>query len=197
MIAVADPDPVLREQLSGQRVGALAGPAERRLGVTACHRIDELLEGWPHLGAHRLEGALATATPNPDDIAGLGSRTHFIAALAHRADRQLGRPRDRGHAAISHRASLGAGPQTLRALIHGRLQQPPLVAHSSFRVHSQGRSRQARLVDPPAIHFRARLDRHGHSRLLTLCRCRCESPYPDYSPATVSHLTRKHGDRKL
>ncbi|HEX7843094.1 MAG TPA: hypothetical protein VF469_36725, partial [Kofleriaceae bacterium] len=32
---VTDPDAVLSEQLCGQHVGALAGPAQRRLGVTS------------------------------------------------------------------------------------------------------------------------------------------------------------------
>jgi hypothetical protein len=65
----ADPKLVQREQFGGQHVRALARPAQRGLRVTACHRIDELLTGRPHLGMRRLERSLAVAAPNLDDVA--------------------------------------------------------------------------------------------------------------------------------
>src|SRR5215510_9485677 len=60
--------PRLSEQLCGQHVGALAGPAQRRLGVTSRHWIYELLERRPCVGMGRLEGALAGAAAHVDDV---------------------------------------------------------------------------------------------------------------------------------
>ena len=62
---VADADAVLREQLRGQRVRALARPAQRRLRVATRDRIDELLQRRPHLGMHDLVRSLAARCAGP------------------------------------------------------------------------------------------------------------------------------------
>src|SRR6266568_599448 len=71
---VADLDVVLREQFLGQHHRALARPAQRRLGVAACDRVDELLERGPHLGVQDFERSLAGTTPNLDDVLGPRAR---------------------------------------------------------------------------------------------------------------------------
>ncbi len=147
---VADPDAVLREQLRGQRVRALARPPQRRLRVAARDRIDELLQRRPHLGMRDLVRSFAGAASNLDDVLGPGACASLVAPLAHRADRHAGRARHCGHAAPADRVRLGAGPQSTRALVHGRLQQAPLLANQLLRVraHIDGRSRRRDPVDP-------------------------------------------------
>jgi len=144
---VADPDTVLREQFGGQHHRALARPAKRRFGVAACDRIDELLERGPHFGVPSLERSLAGTTPDLDDVLGPRARARLVSTLAHRADRHSGRARYHGHAAVPDRARLRARPKSARALIHGRLQQAPLLAYRLLRVHGGVRSFRPDPVD--------------------------------------------------
>ena len=51
--------------------------------------------------------------------------------------------------AVADRVGFGACPQAPRALIHGRLQQPPLLAQHAQHVHARRRSRGGRNVDRP------------------------------------------------
>src|SRR6266568_6316523 len=152
---VADLDVVLREQFLGQHHRALARPAQRRLGVAACDRVDELLERGPHLGVQDFERSLAGTTPNLDDVLGPRARACLVSTLAHRADRHSGRARHHGHAAVPDRTRLRARPKSPRAFIHGRLQQAPLLAYRLLRVHGGGRSRRPNPVDPSPVDFDA------------------------------------------
>src|SRR5450432_688024 len=163
---VADANPEPREHLGRQHVRALACPPQRRLRVAPRHRIDELLQRGPHLRMRDFVRSLPRAAPNLDDVRRPRTGACLVPALANRADRHAGRARHRGHAAVPDRARLGACPQPPRSLIHGRLQQAPLLANRLLRVHCERRSRRAAPCRSPEIHFGTRLDRLTHSGAL-------------------------------
>src|SRR5262245_44284564 len=79
---VADPDRVLSEQLGGEHVRALARPAQRRFRIASRHRIEKLLQRWPHLRVHLLEGSFARTATYPDDIIALGASSALVATLS-------------------------------------------------------------------------------------------------------------------
>src|SRR5215468_827067 len=149
---VTDPDPMLCEQLTGEDLGALARPAQWRFWVASGRRVDELFQRRPDLGVHLLERPLAGAAPHADDVAGLRASPSFIPALPDRADRQPRRASDRCDAAEADRSGLGTRPQSALPLIHGRLQQAPLLSDQLLgvvrRPHSGRRSHRGLRVDP-------------------------------------------------
>lgn len=138
---VADPDAVLREQLGSQHRRALARPSQGRLWVPAGNRVYELLQRWPHLWMRRFVGSLAGTPTNLDDVLGPRTFACFVPTLANRADRHPGSPCDRRHAAMADRTGLRASPEPTSTLVHGRLQQAPLLAYRLLRVHIERRSR--------------------------------------------------------
>src|ERR1044071_2937101 len=168
---VADPDPMLCEQLTSEDLGALACPAQWRFWVASGRRVDELFQRRPDLGVHLLEWPLAGAASHADDVAGLRASPSFIPALPDRADRQPRRAGDRRDAAEADRSGLGTRPQSALPLIHGRLQQAPLLSDQLLgvvrRPHSRRRSRRGLRVDPSrsfSIEIRSRTAFAGPKR---------------------------------
>ncbi len=150
---VADSDAVLREQLRGECVGALTRPAQRRFRIATRHRIDELLEHGPHVGARRLERPRPAAASNLDHVTRLRAGAGLVPSFADGADRHARRTRHHGHPAVSNRPRFGPCPQPTSALIHGRLQQPPLLANRALDVHRERRSCRGASCRSTPIHF--------------------------------------------
>jgi hypothetical protein len=131
---VTDAYAVSLEQFGGKRVRALTCPAQRGFRVPSRHWIDQLLQRRPHFGMGRLLRSFPSASPHIDDIFAPRAGTSLVPPLPYGADRQSGRTRDRGHAAVANCIRLRPGPQAPRSLVQRRLQQAPLLADRSLAV---------------------------------------------------------------
>src|SRR5690606_11260065 len=150
----------LCEQLRRQRMRALARPPQRRLRITTGDWIDQLFERRPHLGMDDLERPLPSAASNLDDVIRSRSRANLVPSLPNGAARHPRCPRYCGNAPVSHCVRLRARPESTRSLIHGRLQQAPLLANELLRVHPERRSFWSDPVDPlNALSHRESIDK--------------------------------------
>jgi hypothetical protein len=120
---VADTDPVVREHLGRQRVGALVRPAQRRFWIATRCRSDECFKGRNQIWMYDFVTTTTAAfAPNLHDILGSSTAANFCASERHCANRQPGCTRNACDAAPAHRIGLGTGPQPARSLVHGRHQ---------------------------------------------------------------------------
>src|SRR6516165_552342 len=108
----------LRLQRLRQPAHALAGPPQRRLGITACRRLDQRLEIREQ---RRILGdrSLAPSSRSPNSLAGLVLR-QFLQAPPDRARRNPGRRRHRRDPPITRRERLGRCNQTTAPFIEKR-----------------------------------------------------------------------------
>jgi hypothetical protein len=144
-----------------QRIAELGRPAQWRLRVTACDRIDELLKRRPHFWMCDLVRSVAGTAPNLDHVITPRARTRLVASLPHRADRHASCARNRGYA-VADRISLGSSPQSTRPLIHGRLQQRHF-SRTDFSASTGNVDHVGEILSIPLDRFQARLDRLAHS----------------------------------
>lgn len=114
----------LRLQLGRERPGALARPAQRRLGVASRHWVHQRLQRLVDAGLLRLDGRSSGPLPsNVHQFDGALLRPHFLLSIEHSAPPEAGRASDQFTPTIAVRQRLRTRPQSQRAFIEVRLHQ--------------------------------------------------------------------------
>jgi hypothetical protein len=125
-----------------------------RFGIAASKRIYQFSRAWTIFQDERLRTIACRCCGGFSQRRGQRSRASFVASLAHRADGHATCASHRDHAAIADRVSFRASPKPARSLIHGRLQQAPLLANQPLLVHRKRRSCRSDPVDPKSTRLR-------------------------------------------